>query len=154
MAPSSFQQATTPPDSPNRELPSKDMKKDNELIVNAIRGLLADMKKDNSLTGSSQPSGCFRDKLERLLEPIEGEQLSGRIAEPLKLHSPEMRVAPEVPCDNSEPVTVNQLIGLLESALELKGLLDLSATERAGAEQSGDIIPHSKGSPTYNVLKH
>ncbi|EED12028.1 hypothetical protein TSTA_001000 [Talaromyces stipitatus ATCC 10500] len=121
------------------------MKRDNELIVNVIRGLLADMKRDTSLAGTSQPNGSFRDKLERLLESTEDESSSGTVAEPLKLHHPELRLSPDVPHDNSsEPITVNQLIGLLEAALEPKGSRDLSATERAGAEHGGDITSHGQ----------
>jgi hypothetical protein len=131
------------------------MKKDNELIVNAIRGLLADMKKDTSLAGSSQPNGSIRDKLKRLLESTEDESSSDTVAEPLKLCRPELRLSPDVPYDDSsDPVTVNQLIGLLEAALEPKGSLDLSASESAGAEQAGGITSHGQCSPTHDVPKH
>lgn len=127
------------------------MRKDNELIANAIRGLLSDMKKDTF--GSSQPSVYLRDKLERLLESTEDEQSSGSIAEPLKLYLPKMRVAPEVPRDDSsEPVTVNQLIGLLESVLESKRSLGVLTTERA-TEQGGDNTVHGKRSTPQGVLK-
>lgn len=150
MAPCSFQPKTpapaaTSPGSPNQELPSKDMKIDNEMIVNAIRGLLAARKKDTSLTESSQPSVCSKDNMVRFLDSTEAEQ-SSRVAKSLKLYElyrREMAVAPDVPRDDSsELVTVNQLIRLLESALEPKRFLDIPTTERAGTEQGDDNTRH------------
>uniref|UniRef100_A0A093UT74 Uncharacterized protein n=1 Tax=Talaromyces marneffei PM1 TaxID=1077442 RepID=A0A093UT74_TALMA len=124
-------QFATPPDSPDQETPSRENKRDSQLIANAIRGLFADKKGDTSPTGRSYSNGSIRDKLERLLKSTEDEK---SLAEPLKMQRP---------LDNgSEPVTVNMLIGLLEAALKPKGSLDLSATERAGAEQGGDITSH------------
>ncbi|OKL55245.1 hypothetical protein UA08_09489 [Talaromyces atroroseus] len=87
----------TPPDSPNHELPFKDVKRGNcQLLLSAIHGVLSEMKAAASPAGSHiPPNGDVLEHLETIIETM---------ATPSN--------------DGSEPVTINQLIQILEAAME------------------------------------
>ena len=119
------------------------MENKSQLYANAIRGILADKKRDISSTGRSQSNSSIRDKLERLLKSTEDEK---SLAETLKMQRP---------LDNgSEPVTENQLIELLEAALASKGSLSLSGIGHASSEQGNDNTTHGKYLPPDDVLNY
>lgn len=98
-------QLSTPLDSPGQETSPRENK--SQLIVNAIRGLLA---------------------------------------EPLKMQRPLD--------DGSEPVTVNQLNGLLEAVLASKGSLSSSGIGHASLEQSSDNTTNGKCLAPPDVFNH
>lgn len=98
-------QVVTPPDSPDHETPSRENKKDSQLIVNAIRGLFAD----------------------------------------------DMQRPPDI---GSEPVTKNELIGLLEAALASRGSLSSSGVGHASLEQGSGNTAHGRYLIPHGVLNH
>jgi hypothetical protein len=117
----------TPPDSPNREF--QNTKKRSQLIDNKIENILSDMRNP----GSNPQSPSIKDRLEHLLKTIRDGEASDTAADTLKLKNAETGTVPHNA--SSEPVTVDQLIWLMEAAFKSKEPLDSAVYGHTSGDQ-------------------
>lgn len=129
-------QVATPPDSPSGGSSPKHARKHNQSIVQKIHQLLSDMKGDPGSPSDSQTAPSFEVQLERLMAVTRDGKPSGTAVDAPKPQLAVTRTPPNTPCQyGSEPVTVCQLIELLEFAVEAQGRPSSSRVEH---EEHGD----------------
>ncbi|KAI7970336.1 hypothetical protein EIK77_002433 [Talaromyces pinophilus] len=115
-------QVTTPSHRATHGCSPKHAEKHNQPIVERIRQLLCDMKGDPGLPSDSQTARSFEVQLDRLVRIARDEKSSDTADDASKLQLVATRTPPNTPChDDSEPVTIGQLIELFESAVEAQG---------------------------------
>ena len=113
-----YAQVAKPLDNPSRECPPKHAEKHNQPIVERIRQLLCDMKGDPGLPSDSQTARSFEVQVESLVTTTPDEKSSDTAVNTSKLQVVTTRTPPNTACHNgSEPLTIRQLIELLEAAV-------------------------------------
>ncbi|KAI7977483.1 hypothetical protein EIK77_000316 [Talaromyces pinophilus] len=139
-------QVTTPSDRPTHGCSPKHAEKHNQPIVERIRQLLCDMKGDPGLPSDTQTARSFEVQLDRLVRVARDEKSSDTADDISKLQLVATRTPPNTPChDGSEPVTIGQLIELLESAVEAQGRWSSRQVEN---EKHGNSTEICWNSPT------
>ncbi|EED11527.1 conserved hypothetical protein [Talaromyces stipitatus ATCC 10500] len=152
-------QVATPPDSPSHGSPPKHAES-NQPIVTKIEKLLSEMKRDPGLAPDSQTAPSIKARLERLVTARDGES-SDTAVDTSKLSLVATRTPPNTPrYDGSEPVTIRQLIELLEAAVEAKRMSSSHQTGLADCEHEKHsdsrecLVPMKNPRKSVPILLH